>query len=212
MLFNTGFKRHFLHTYPYNFFPAQLTFFCDSLDKTQNLPGSIVEIGCALGQTTVFLNIHMHFRGMEKPYVCIDTFSGFTQEDISYEVVNRSKDQSILKEAFTINNKKWFEETLRSNKRYGTDRVKVFQADINKFDFKEIPQISFCLIDVDLYQPVKAALGRAYPLTTKGGIIIVDDCKQNQVYDGAYRAYIEFIQAHNLPEKIILDKLGIIEV
>lgn len=212
ILFHTGFKRYFLHVYPYNFFPAQMSFFCDCIDKTKNLPGAIVEVGCALGQTTVFLNMHMYFNGIEKPYICIDTFSGFTQEDISYEVVNRQKDKSELKAAFTVNSKKWFEATIHSYELYGSKRVKAIQADVNKFDFKEISTISFCLIDVDLYIPVKAALEKVYPLVSKGGIIVIDDCKQNHLYDGAYRAYKEFIQAHNLPENIILEKLGIIEM
>jgi hypothetical protein len=49
-------------------------------------------------------------------------------------------------------------------------------------------------------------------LIVKGGIIVVDDCRPNQLFDGAYKAYIEFIEKHQLPEKIILDKLGIIEI
>jgi hypothetical protein len=212
ILFNIGLKRQFLHTYPYNFFPDQLSFFCDCIDKTKDLPGAIVEVGCALGQSTIYMNMHMHFKGIEKPYICLDTFSGFTKEDISYEVDNRQKDKGELNAAFTVNNKKWFDETIRSHEKYGTGRVTSYQADINKFDFKNILSISFSLIDVDLYIPVKSGLEKVYPLMNKGGIIVVDDCKQDNLWDGAYRAYMEFIQAHNLPEKIILGKLGIIEM
>jgi hypothetical protein len=122
--------------------------------------------------------------------------------------MNRGKEEDKL-DGFRVNHKKWFDETIKSN---GINRVKSFQADVSEFDFKETKLISFCLIDVDLYIPIKAALDKVYPLMAKGGIIVVDDCKQNNLFDGAYKAYIEFIETHQLPKKIILDKLGIIEI
>ena len=206
--FYTPLRRYVFYRYPYNFTPTQLIFLCNCLDKTKELQESILEIGCDTGNTTVFLNKHMDFSGIEKSYICIDTFSGFTNNDINYEVNHRGKDKNKLG-GFRVNNKKWFDETIRSNE---ISRVKSFQADVNHFDFKEIERISFCLIDVDLYIPVKIALENVYPLIVKGGIIVVDDCKPNQLFDGAYRAYMEFIEAHQLPEKIILEKLGIIEI
>ena len=37
------------------------------------------------GRTTVYLNQHMNNEAIEKPYVCIDTFAGFTSRDVAYE-------------------------------------------------------------------------------------------------------------------------------
>jgi len=206
--FYSPLKRYVFYRYPYNFSPPQLIFLCDCIEQTKELKGSILEIGCESGNTTVFLNKHMDFLGIEKNYLCIDTFSGFTKNDINYEVMNRGKEEDKL-DGFRVNHKKWFDETIKSN---GINRVKSFQADVSEFDFKETKLISFCLIDVDLYIPIKAALDKVYPLMAKGGIIVVDDCKQNNLFDGAYKAYIEFIETHQLPKKIILDKLGIIEI
>jgi hypothetical protein len=208
--FYTPLKRYVFYRYPYNFSPTQLIFLCSCIEKTKELKNTIVEIGCESGNTTVFLNKHMDFLKIDKPYICIDTFSGFTENDINYEVTNRGKEKGRLN-GFKVNNKKWFDETIRSNE---INRVKAFQADISQFDFKEIEVkgISFCLIDVDLYMPVKKALDKVYPLMVRGGIIVVDDCKPNQLFDGAYKAYIDFIETNQLPKKIILDKLGIIEI
>jgi hypothetical protein len=44
----------------------------------------------------------------------------------------------------------------------------------------------------------------------KGGIIIIDDCRQDKYYDGALQAYEEFVKIKNLPKKIELEKLGVI--
>lgn len=208
LVFYTPFRRYVFHRYPYNFLPIHLNFLCGCIERTKELKGSILEIGCYSGDTTVFLNKHMDFLGLEKEYICIDTFSGFTEDDISYEVNKRSKFKNQL-QGFKVNKKKWFDQTILDN---DISRVKSFKADISEFDLKELPKISFCLIDVDLYIPVKIALEKVYSLVEKGGIVVVDDCKKNQTFDGAYKAYIDFIDEHKLPEKIILDKLGIIEL
>ncbi len=207
LIFYTPFKRYVFHRYPYNFSPAQLSFLCNCIDNTKQLKGAILEIGCYSGDTTVFLNKHMDFSDVEKEYICIDTFSGFTQDDISYEINKRGKFKNQL-QGFKVNKKKWFDQTILDN---DIIRVKAFQADISEFNFNKNQVISFCLIDVDLYIPVKIALDKVYPLIESGGIIVVDDCRKNQTFDGAYKAYIEFIEEHQLPEKIIFEKLGIVE-
>ncbi len=202
----TPLNYYVFYTYRYNFTPAQLSFLCSCLDQTKTLSGSIIEIGCAGGHTTVFLNKHMDFSGIEKPYICIDTFSGFTESDINHEVFNRGKDKNRYT-GFQVNKKKWFDYTIQQN---GISRVKSYQADINQFDFNSLTNISFCIIDVDLYLPVKTALEKVYNLLDEGGIIVVDDCKPNQIFDGAYQAYCEFLSNRQLEKKIVLDKLGIV--
>ena len=65
--------------YPYFFTPAQLAFLCECLDRDFNLPGCVVEVGCARGFTTIFLNRHLEARGIRKKYYALDTFGGFTR-------------------------------------------------------------------------------------------------------------------------------------
>lgn len=207
-MFYTQKHPSFFNRYEYMFSPEELCFLCSCITKTRNLPGPILEVGCAMGNTTVFLNKHMDYSKIEKQYICIDTFSGFTQTDIKHEI-SRGKDLTILNTEFKMNSQKWFDRTMQIN---GISRVKSFQADIGQFEFKETKDISFCLIDVDLYIPVKLALEKTYKLMDNGGIIVVDDCWQNQIYDGAYQAYIEFVSTHNLPKKIVLGTLGVIEI
>ena len=192
------------------FSPQQLFFICDTIEKTKYIEGCILEIGCAEGRTTVFVKKYMETAGINKEYICIDTFSGFTIEDIEYEKEKRNKDENILKTQFVANKKKWVEATLKYN---GIEDVKLYEADINKFDLDKnnINKIAFCLIDVDLYIPARTALEKVYDKVAKGGIIIVDDCRQDKHYDGALQAYQEFIKSKNLPERIVHEKLGIIE-
>ena len=78
------------------FTPAQLAFLVRCLDETEGVPGTIVEIGCATGRTTVFLNKHLDEVHSSRGYVCIDTFSGFTEDDVSFETSQRGKANSAL--------------------------------------------------------------------------------------------------------------------
>ena len=204
-------RRFFFYRYRYMFSPQQLAFFLNCIDDTRGLPGAILEIGCALGHTTVWLNKHLDTTGIEKDYFCIDTFAGFTRNDTDFEVKQREKEANLMRMSgvgLSVNRKKWFDRTMQDN---GISRVRSLQGDIGTLQVKTItPRISFCLIDVDLYLPVKAALEQVYPLMDKNGIIVVDDCKSDNIFDGAYQAYSEFISQKGLEEKIVQEKLGVI--
>lgn len=197
-------SKHIFYRYDYNFTPAQLAFLCQCLDRTQDAEGSIVEIGCAMGHTTVFLRQHMYVSGIDKPYACIDTFSGFTPADVDYELHVREKSAAF--DGFRQNKKRWFLQTLANN---GFSETLVIQADINDLDLSQIGPIAFALIDVDLYRPVRTALEKVYSRLVNGGMIVVDDCQPEQPFDGALQAYTEFMEGLNRTPDVILDKLGV---
>jgi len=45
-----------------------------------------------------------------------------------------------------------------------------------------------------------------------GGIIVVDDCKATELWDGTLQAYEEFVQQKGFPKEITAEKPGIIRV
>lgn len=209
MLLCTSLRKYFLPKYKLQFQPQQLIYLCVCIENTKDLEGDILEIGCARGRTTIFLNKYMDFAGIEKEYICIDTFGGFTKRDIRIEREKRSKENTNYLSSFNLNSKFWFDETMKLNNIH---RVKSLKSDICETDHLEgIGKIAFCLIDLDLFNPVKIAVKKAYPILSPKGIIVVDDCKPNNIWDGAYDAYTEFISKNQLPQKILLDKLGVIE-
>ncbi len=205
----SGAKGHLLPSYDYNFTPPQLLFLCQCLERTGNVPGPIVEIGCAGGRTTIFLNKFLQAMNIKKRYVCIDTFEGFTEADLAHEIEARGKSASSYGTVWKDWSRDLFAETMIYNK---LGSVEVEQADIGSYDCSRLERPSFCLIDVDLYAPVKKALEKLYPRMAHGGVIVVDDCTKDNKYDGALQAYSEFVASHGLPERYHLDKLGIIEV
>src|SRR5262245_32818740 len=47
--------------------PPQLCFLCKCIKDVRNVDGIILEVGCAYGATTVFLNKYLDAQGSEKP-------------------------------------------------------------------------------------------------------------------------------------------------
>ncbi len=192
--------------YPYMYTPKQLHMLVDLLFSI-NGEGSVVEVGCDQGWTTCYLAAAMREAAMDRPYFCIDSFSGFLKADYDFEYSKRNKKGANYENYFKINNKKWFDHSIQ---RTGYNNIRSFKADASAFDYSSFAPIAFCLLDIDIYLPIKKSLPRIYPHIRKGGIIVVDDCKHNEIWDGAYQAYIEFCDEIGIEPKIVLDKLGII--
>lgn len=200
-------RRYIFPRWRYNFSAYDLCFLCKCLEDVHRVPGVVLEVGCEYGETTIFLNNFLQERSPGKKYVCVDTFDGFANWDIEYEVEVRGKERGVLL-GFRNNSKTWF---LRTLSEAGYQSVLVFQADAAKFDFRSVSPISFALVDVDLYKPIQACLPKLYKELSDGGIIIVDDCdSSDKNYDGAFYAYTEFMESMNLPIRIVGRKLGLI--
>jgi len=206
----TGRNRQLFGLYPYMFSPAQLIFLADCVRSVSNVPGSFVEVGCAYGATTVFLNKYMNDNAelVERNYYAIDTFQSFVAEHADYEIQNRGKPLSI-KKRFKENKKAWFDKSMAVHE---IKRVTSIECDATRFDLSRVSPIAFCLIDVDLYIPIKDLLPKVFSAMSSGGIIVVDDCRPDQMWDGALQAYQEFTRERNLPVEIVAEKLGIIRL
>jgi O-methyltransferase len=212
VLFNTLFRKYFFPRFVYNFTAPQLCFLCNCIENTRYVEGAIAEIGCHSGDTTIFLNNYIFNQKINKIYYAIDTFSGFVEEDINYEVTIRGKPKKYFTGAnvkgFGVNKKKWFDATIS---QHNITWVQSIEADINTYDMKSIGPLSFALLDIDLYRPMIKCLRELYGVLSPGGIIAVDDCfPAEHVFDGSYQAYKEFMEEIDQPIKIIYGKIGIV--
>jgi O-methyltransferase len=206
LIYRTPIIRDLLdYRYQYMFSPAQLAFLCEQITNVADVSGSILEVGCESGKTTVFLNRHIDNLGMAVDYYVIDTFSGFTMNDIEFErALGRDYPYQV---DFGENSKARFDRTMRRN---GVERVASFQADATTFDYAKISPFRMALVDVDLYRPVLSTLNAIYDLVSPGGIIVTDDCQQGGKWEGAYEAFAEFTKAKGIEPVIVHGKLGVI--
>jgi SAM-dependent methyltransferase len=189
------------------FSAKQLEFLVEKSEKCSKTKGIFLEIGCAIGNTTLFINKKLKEKGIVREYLGVDTFSGFVYEDAVHEINHRNKTIFLLRN-FKLQRQKWFDKKMLKNNLENVSSVK---SDIKKFDFNSIGKIAFCLLDIDLYKPIKFVLPLLYERLSPGGTIIVDDVKPNMKWDGAYQAYKEFTKEKNLPFIVQHGKLGIIE-
>ena len=194
--------------YPYMNGPSEIIEVTKQL-LSLDIPGAAVEIGCNQGWTTCFLLEAMLEQGVEREYVCIDTFTGFTREDVNFEYENRGKTNGMYDDNFIINDPRWLDASMR---RFGYSNVRVHKADAKSFDYQALGQIAFALIDVDLYRPVKESLERIFPQMARGGVILIDDCGGGEGgrWDGAYQAFEEFCEDRGILPRIVCQKIGII--
>jgi hypothetical protein len=206
LTFRSPLARFVAPRWQYNHSPAQLAFLCNCIDQAKNIPGAVYEVGCFAGATTVFLSRHMSDQGIQKDYYAFDTFEGFTRDDVDHEVNERGKARHVL-DGFTDNKQSWFDRTMALN---GFAHVRSVRADVTRYDFSQLEAPAFCLVDVDLYRPVRGALEALYDRVPSGAIFVVDDCMQNNSFDGALHAYQEFVAARGLPERIEHRKFGVI--
>jgi O-methyltransferase len=204
VLTRTGLRRFLLPKYRYMFSPEQLWALCEAAEAAFSLGGAFAEIGVFDGGTTVYLHRHLQGKGEPPIYYCIDTFSGFTDEDIQVE---RERGKTTdYKDLFYYNSKECFLRTMKLN---GIDRTVVIQADAATFDYSTLPPLSFALLDVDLLRPMRVAMAGCWDKLLPGGIMVIDDCDPSiSAFDGALEAYGEFCKERGLPVDIRHGKLG----
>jgi predicted O-methyltransferase YrrM len=210
LLFATPLRRLVFPRYQYAFTPRQLAILLDLVDEARAQPGEFIEIGCFVGATTIFLNRHLQTVHDQRRYLAVDTFAGFIRADVAIEEQERGKViQQVERDyLFSMNKKSWFDYTMSLNR---INNVTSIAGDISEIKIADHSKgLCFALIDVDLYVPTCAALKQVWPLLAPGGIIVIDDCTANQVFDGSRAAWLEFIQQHHLHELLIADKLAII--
>jgi len=193
--------------YSYNIEPIQLASIIFAIDKLKKNKKNIkiFEIGVARGMTSRFICEHVKREEINCDFYCLDTFSSFEEEDIKYEIENRGKSRQELI-GFSYND---FEVWKKNFSEFNF--VIPIQIDASKFNFSEIGKVDFVFLDVDLYRPTISVLENVLPYVSDDAIIMVDNVEDNNEWDGAYEAFMEFVNKHNLPYKMIGKKCGVIE-
>ncbi len=158
--------------------PTSTYMWFDSLLKTKDLKGDVVEVGCYLGGTAA-QSIRL-LEGMKSPrdYYVMDTYGGFDTAQYDSEV--KLGGTNALRREFSGNSPELARWVMN---KHGGKNVKMIEGDVTKLPNDKIPaRISACLLDIDLADPIYFGLCRLYPRLEAGGIIVVDDCDENTMY------------------------------
>jgi SAM-dependent methyltransferase len=193
--------------YWYQFSPAQLIYLCETAEACASLGGCFVEAGCAEAHSTIFINRYLRDKGISPDYLCIDTFAGFVDEHVAHEITVRGKAAYRRSYGrFRDNSKAAVDAALARN---GLTNVRTEVADVARYPFAG--PIAWCLLDVDLYKPIQAALPRIWSALLPQGVLIVDDCSASAPqWDGALQAYNEFCRDTGQDPLVVAGKLGVL--
>lgn len=205
LFFSTPLYNYFLPKMKFDMTVKQLIAIFEKIEEAK-AKGNILEIGVGGGSTSILINYFLKQNGINGQYIAIDTFSGFTQEDVNFEQTHRNKVSGY--KFYQSNSKNWFKKSLAA---HGFVDAVVIEDDCKIVNYEQLGPIAFCLFDVDLYLPTKVTLPKLFEELAPGGIILVDDCDPSHpIYDGAHQAYLEFCEQMSMTPEIIERKIGVI--
>lgn len=183
---------------PFVLAPERLYLLLHHLLETKDVAGSVVEVGCNLGGTTVIAKKMLDRLGIAKPYVCIDTFDGFVAEQFASDVELGTP--ACDQEMFSGNSKELVAKILRQHQ---CADVELIQGDITTLAVEALPaKCSLALIDVDLTEPTYVALKLLWPRMAAGGVILIDDCPPTSSWK-ARDGYIRFCNEYGVEQKYL---------
>ncbi len=177
----------------------QLRVILTELEKVleQGIEGGVVEFGCYIGTTSLFIRRLLDARGDNREFHVYDSFEGLppkTREDES-----RAGEQFQAGE-LTVSKKQFMQQFQKAGLRPPVTHKGWF----GELTDSEVPEkIAFAFLDGDFYTSIRDSLRLVLPRMQAGGTIIIDDYAR-EALPGAARAVHELlpsaaIQAtHNL--------------
>lgn len=165
---------------------AEVEIILRELEKTKVVAGDVVEFGCYVGTTSVFLGSHM---AQGKRLHLYDSFEGLPpksrEDDSPAGLQFQAGELSATKKQLMMN--------LR---RAGITSVKVTKGWFSDLTESNAPaKISFAFLDGDYYHSVRDPLRLIEDRLSPGSIIIVDDYV-NEALPGAAKATDEWLRLH----------------
>lgn len=173
------------------------------LDRTRNIPGDVVEFGCYVGTTSVYLAQTLRDTG--KQLYLYDSFEGLPEK--------RAEDASPAGEQFRPGElhatKK---ELVRNLKQANVPMPIITKAWFSDVTLEQIPvQISFAFLDGDYYDSVLDSLRLIWNRLSPGSIVVVDDYA-NEALPGATKAVDEWLHNHRTKLLRVESSLAIIRL
>lgn len=148
-------------------------------------PGSIVEFGCYIGTTSLFIRRLLDAHREMRDFHVYDSFAGLpekTRQDGSAAGVEFTAGQLAV-------SKKQF---IREFQKAGLRLPVVHKGWFNELAPAEVPEhIAFAFLDGDFYESIKTSLGLVLPRMSPGGTIVVHDYAR-EALPGVARAVQEY--------------------
>ncbi|MDB5169462.1 MAG: methyltransferase [Candidatus Saccharibacteria bacterium] len=156
-------------------------------EKTLEVDGDIVELGCYIGTTSLFIKRILDQSGSAKQFYAYDSFEGLPDKT--------AQDNSGAGEQFkggelNVSKKQFLNEFHKANLKPPIT-IKAWFKDLRNDQLPE--QISYAFLDGDFYESILDSLRLVWPRLSEGGIITIDDYGRDAL-PGPERAVRDFFQ------------------
>jgi O-methyltransferase len=170
-----------------------------SLTVSTRIPGDIVEFGCYIGTTSLFIRRLLNELQSCQPgkFFAYDSFAGLPskgQQDASAAGVDFAAGElNVSKKQF-----------LRSFQQAQLQPPITYKAWFNELTDTQLPStLAFAFLDGDFYDSILTSLRLVWPRLSIGGTIAIDDY-QRETLPGVERAVHDFF-GHTVHPKIIVN-------
>lgn len=171
------------------------------LARTNEVAGDVVEFGCYVGTTSVYLAEAL--RDTSKQLWLYDSFAGLPEK--------RAEDASPAGEQFRagelLATKK---QLIRNLRQANVPMPRITKAWFSELTPAQVPDtISFAFLDGDYYDSILDPLRLIWPRLTPGAVVVVDDYA-NEALPGAAKAVDEWRRAHVTKKFTVEASLGVL--
>jgi O-methyltransferase len=161
----------------------------------QGTEGGVVEFGCYIGTTSLFIRRLLDERKDMREFHAYDSFEGLPPKGPQDSSV--AGDQFVAGE-LAVSKKQFMREFQKANLRPPI----VHKGWFNQLTAAEVPEkIAFAFLDGDFYESIRDSLKLVLPRLQKDGVIIIDDYAR-EALPGVAKAASEFklqpLTNHNL--------------
>ena len=168
-----------------------------------NIEGDIIELGCNVGTTSLFIQKLLDCYKSKKKFHVYDSFEGLPEKD--------NKDKSNTKYQYKKGSCKKGEEVLINNFKLAKLKLpKIHAGWFGEIPDEEYPKkIAFAFFDGDFYTSILDSFNKVYPKMVPNSRITIHDY-QWEFLPGVEKACIKFLK--NKPEKGTIindDRIGI---
>jgi O-methyltransferase len=133
------------------------------------IDGAVVEFGCYIGTTSVFIRRLLDARGDDREFQVYDSFEGLppkaAQDASPAGVQFQAGELSVSKKEFT-----------REFQKAGLRPPTIHKGWFSDLSATDVPsQIAFAFLDGDFYDSIRDSLQLVLPRMAKNGVLVIDD-------------------------------------
>ncbi len=151
----------------------------------QSVPGDIVEFGCYIGTTSLFIRRLLDVQREPREFHVYDSFEGLPEKSREDE---SPAGAGFKGGALNVSKKQFIREFQHANLKLPV----IHKGWFSNLVAADVPgQIAFAFLDGDFYGSIKDSLKLVLPRMSKGGVIVIDDYAR-EALPGVARAVEEF--------------------